>query len=229
VATRDTAPRAAPTPPPHPPYRVGFFFFFKTGNSTRDELTTPTLFHEDGLALPCARGGASRIGSDPSIGDETRAGTPPPRPAPSPPDRDARHAHRPPREKRRDLCVTPHRTNPNRCSASRRADLPGYGRARAKGFQLVYQRWTYDRRGPNPTPLPPESAPLFKDGVKGKGRHGPGHVSHCRDHAPSKLRIALLHGLIFGIVSEDVPPIAGLFWARRYHPGRERVRAEETT
>ena len=45
----------------------------------------------------------------------------------------------------------------------------------------------------------------FKDGVKGKG--GMPDTFRMQDHHPRKLRIALLHGLIFGSFSEDVPLI----------------------
>jgi anthranilate 1,2-dioxygenase large subunit len=73
--------------------------------------------------------------------------------------------------------------------------------ARGKGkkdFTCVYHAWTYDTRG-NLTGV------AFKDGVKGKG--GMPESFRMEDHHPRKLRIAVLHGLVFGSFSEDVPPI----------------------
>src|SRR5260221_1210876 len=74
-------------------------------------------------------------------------------------------------------------------------DTQGKGK---KDFSCVYHAWTYDRQG-NLTGV------AFKDGVKGKG--GMPDTFRMQDHRPRKLRIALLHGLIFGLFSEDVPLI----------------------
>ena len=75
--------------------------------------------------------------------------------------------------------------------------LEKQGRGR-KHFSCVYHAWTYDRQG-NLTGV------AFKDGVKGKG--GMPDSFRMEDHGPRKLRIATVHGLIFGSFSEDVPPI----------------------
>jgi anthranilate 1,2-dioxygenase large subunit len=75
--------------------------------------------------------------------------------------------------------------------------LDNHGKGK-KDFSCVYHAWTYDRQG-NLTGV------AFKDGVKGKG--GMPESFRMGDHGPRKLRIATLHGLIFGSFSEDVPPI----------------------
>jgi anthranilate 1,2-dioxygenase large subunit len=67
-----------------------------------------------------------------------------------------------------------------------------------KNFTCVYHGWTYDRQGNL-------RGVAFKDGVKGKG--GMSDTFRMEDHGPRKLRIAILHGLIFGSFSEDVLPI----------------------
>jgi anthranilate 1,2-dioxygenase large subunit len=74
-------------------------------------------------------------------------------------------------------------------------DTQGKGK---KQFTCVYHAWTYDRQG-NLKEV------AFKDGVKGKG--GMPDTFRMEDHGPRKLRIAILHGLIFGSFSEDVLPI----------------------
>ena len=74
-------------------------------------------------------------------------------------------------------------------------DTHGKGR---KDFSCVYHAWTYDTKG-NLTGV------AFKDGVKGKG--GMPESFRMEDHNPRKLRVATVHGLIFGSFSEDVPPI----------------------
>jgi anthranilate 1,2-dioxygenase large subunit len=67
-----------------------------------------------------------------------------------------------------------------------------------KDFACVYHAWTYDLRG-NLISV------AFKNGVKGKGGMPP--TFRMQDHGPRKLRIALVHGLVFGSFSEEVPPI----------------------
>jgi anthranilate 1,2-dioxygenase large subunit len=74
-------------------------------------------------------------------------------------------------------------------------DTNGKGK---KDFTCVYHGWTYDRQGNL-------RGVAFKDGVKGKG--GMPDTFRMEDHSPRKLRIAILHGLIFGSFSEDVLPI----------------------
>ena len=75
--------------------------------------------------------------------------------------------------------------------------LEKQGRGR-KHFSCVYHAWTYDRQG-NLIGV------AFRNGVKGKG--GMPDSFRMEDHGPRKLRIATVHGLIFGSFSEDVPTI----------------------
>ena len=85
----------------------------------------------------------------------------------------------------------------NRC-AHRGALIALEQRGNAKDFSCVYHAWTYDRQG-NLIGV------AFKDGIKGKGGMPP---SFCmQDHGPRKLRVAELHGLVFGSFSETVPPL----------------------
>jgi anthranilate 1,2-dioxygenase large subunit len=74
-------------------------------------------------------------------------------------------------------------------------DTHGKGK---KDFSCVYHAWTYDTRG-NLTGV------AFKDGIKGKG--GMPDSFRMEDHNPRKLRVAVVHGLVFGSFSEEVPPI----------------------
>jgi anthranilate 1,2-dioxygenase large subunit len=74
-------------------------------------------------------------------------------------------------------------------------DTRGKGKKR---FSCVYHAWTYDRQG-NLIGV------AFKNGVKGNG--GMPDTFRMQDHGPRKLRIALLHGLIFGSFCEDLPSI----------------------
>lgn len=68
----------------------------------------------------------------------------------------------------------------------------------ARDFTCVYHAWNYDLKGNL-------KAVAFEDGVNGKGGMG---KDFCRsDHGPRKLRIALFAGLVFGSLSDDVPPI----------------------
>jgi anthranilate 1,2-dioxygenase large subunit len=75
--------------------------------------------------------------------------------------------------------------------------LDNYG-VDKKDFSCVYHAWTYDLKG-NLIGV------AFKDGIKGKGGMPPSF--RMEDHSPRKLRIALVHGLVFGSFSEEVPPI----------------------
>jgi anthranilate 1,2-dioxygenase large subunit len=75
--------------------------------------------------------------------------------------------------------------------------LDNHGKGK-KDFSCVYHAWTYDRQGNL-------KGVAFKDGVKGKGGM-PGSF-RMEEHGPRKLRIATLHGLIFGSFSEDVPSL----------------------
>ncbi|WP_022724004.1 aromatic ring-hydroxylating dioxygenase subunit alpha [Rhodopseudomonas sp. B29] len=86
----------------------------------------------------------------------------------------------------------------NRC-AHRGALICLKNRAKhRKDFSCVYHAWNYDPQG-NLTGV------ALKDGIKGKG--GMPDSFKMEQHGPRKLRIALVHGLIFGSFSEDVPPI----------------------
>jgi anthranilate 1,2-dioxygenase large subunit len=85
----------------------------------------------------------------------------------------------------------------NRC-AHRGALICLQHHGRAKDFTCVYHAWTYDLRG-NLTGV------AFRDGIKGQGGMSP--EFKMEDHAPRRLRVALVHGLVFGSLSDDVPPI----------------------
>jgi anthranilate 1,2-dioxygenase large subunit len=84
----------------------------------------------------------------------------------------------------------------NRC-AHRGALLALTDRGTVKDFSCVYHAWTYNLRGDL-------TGVAFKEGIGGKGGMPP---SFCMsDHAPRKLRVASVHGLVFGSFSDDVPP-----------------------
>jgi anthranilate 1,2-dioxygenase large subunit len=70
--------------------------------------------------------------------------------------------------------------------------------ANKKDFSCVYHAWTYDLKG-NLTSV------AFKNGIKGKG--GMPASFRMQDHGPRKLRIARVHGLVFGSFSKVVTPI----------------------
>ncbi len=85
----------------------------------------------------------------------------------------------------------------NRC-AHRGALIALDGGGHARDFTCVYHAWNYDLKGNL-------KAVAFEDGVAGKGGMP---KTFCRsDHGPRKLRIALFSGLVFGSLSDDVPPI----------------------
>ncbi len=85
----------------------------------------------------------------------------------------------------------------NRC-AHRGALIALDSGGHARDFTCVYHAWNYDLKGNL-------KAVAFEDGVNGKGGMG---KTFCRsDHGPRKLRIALFSGLVFGSLSDDVPPI----------------------
>jgi anthranilate 1,2-dioxygenase large subunit len=65
-------------------------------------------------------------------------------------------------------------------------------------FACAYHGWTYDKKG-NLTGV------AFKNGIKGKG--GMPDSFRMEEHGPRKLRVAILHGLIFGSFSDAVLPI----------------------
>lgn len=68
----------------------------------------------------------------------------------------------------------------------------------AKDFSCVYHAWTYNLQGDL-------VGVAFKDGIDGKGGMRPDFC--LGDHGLRKLRVATLHGLVFGSFSDDVPPI----------------------
>jgi anthranilate 1,2-dioxygenase large subunit/terephthalate 1,2-dioxygenase oxygenase component alpha subunit len=85
----------------------------------------------------------------------------------------------------------------NRC-AHRGALIALDGGGRVRDFTCVYHAWNYDLKGNL-------KAVAFEDGVAGKGGMA---KTFCRaDHGPRKLRVATFAGLVFGSLSDDVPPI----------------------
>lgn len=85
----------------------------------------------------------------------------------------------------------------NRC-AHRGALLALDESGKAKDFTCVYHAWSYNLQGDL-------TGVAFKDGIKGRGGMAP---SFCmEEHGPRKLRVATVHGLVFGSFSDDVPDI----------------------
>ena len=85
----------------------------------------------------------------------------------------------------------------NRC-AHRGALIALDNGGHARDFTCVYHAWNYDLKGNL-------KAVAFEDGVAGKGGMA---RTFCRsDHGPRKLRVASFCGLVFGSLSDDVPPI----------------------
>jgi anthranilate 1,2-dioxygenase large subunit/terephthalate 1,2-dioxygenase oxygenase component alpha subunit len=85
----------------------------------------------------------------------------------------------------------------NRC-AHRGALIALDSGGTARDFTCVYHAWNYDLKGNL-------KAVAFEDGVAGKGGMA---KTFCRsDHGPRKLRVAIFAGLVFGSLSDDVPPI----------------------
>ncbi|HEX5476781.1 MAG TPA: aromatic ring-hydroxylating dioxygenase subunit alpha [Burkholderiales bacterium] len=85
----------------------------------------------------------------------------------------------------------------NRC-AHRGALLALEDEGNVKDFQCVYHAWTYDRRG-NLKGI------AFKDGAGGKGGMP---KSFCmQEHGPRKLYTTSFCGLVFGSLSDEVPPL----------------------
>jgi phenylpropionate dioxygenase-like ring-hydroxylating dioxygenase large terminal subunit len=85
----------------------------------------------------------------------------------------------------------------NRC-AHRGALIALDSGGKARDFTCVYHAWNYDLKGNL-------KAVAFEDGVAGRGGMA---KTFCRsDHGPRKLRIATFAGLVFGSLSDDVPPI----------------------
>jgi anthranilate 1,2-dioxygenase large subunit len=85
----------------------------------------------------------------------------------------------------------------NRC-VHRGALLALKSRGHVTDFTCVYHGWSYNLEGDL-------VGVAFQDGVGGKGGMSP---SFCmEEHAPMKLRLADLHGLVFGSFSNDVPDV----------------------
>jgi phenylpropionate dioxygenase-like ring-hydroxylating dioxygenase large terminal subunit len=85
----------------------------------------------------------------------------------------------------------------NRC-AHRGALIALDSGGHARDFTCVYHAWNYDLKGNL-------KAVAFEDGVAGRGGMPKGF---CRsEHGPRKLRIAEFCGLVFGSLSDEVPPI----------------------
>jgi phenylpropionate dioxygenase-like ring-hydroxylating dioxygenase large terminal subunit len=85
----------------------------------------------------------------------------------------------------------------NRC-AHRGALICMQPRGKAERFACVYHNWTYDHAG-NLTSV------AFRHGIAGKG--GLPADAKPESHAPRKLRVASLHGLVFGTLSAEVPAL----------------------
>lgn len=85
----------------------------------------------------------------------------------------------------------------NRC-AHRGALIAMADHGTARDFTCVYHAWTYNLQGDL-------TAVAFQEGIGGKGGMPP---DFCLDrHGPRKLRLAIVHGLVFGSLSNDVPDI----------------------
>ena len=85
----------------------------------------------------------------------------------------------------------------NRC-AHRGALLCLKARGNSKEIACIYHNWTYDLAG-NLT------AVAFRRGIRGKG--GMPADAEPESQAPAKLRLALYHGLVFGTLSGETPPL----------------------
>lgn len=85
----------------------------------------------------------------------------------------------------------------NRC-AHRGALVCLEDEGNAKDFSCVYHAWTYNLQGDL-------IGVAFKDGINGQGGMKGGFCPG--DHGLRKLRVATLHGLVFGSFSDDVPPL----------------------
>lgn len=85
----------------------------------------------------------------------------------------------------------------NRC-AHRGALIAMEDHGHAKDFTCVYHAWTYNLQGDL-------TAVAFAEGINGKGGMPPDFCLAA--HGPRKLRLATVHGLVFGSLSNDVPDI----------------------
>lgn len=85
----------------------------------------------------------------------------------------------------------------NRC-AHRGSLLVLEDRGKAKDFACVYHAWRYNLRGDL-------VGVAFKNGIKGKGGMSPSF--RMEEHGPRKLRVAAVHGLVFGSFAQNAPDI----------------------
>ncbi|MFL6566518.1 MAG: Rieske 2Fe-2S domain-containing protein, partial [Burkholderiales bacterium] len=83
----------------------------------------------------------------------------------------------------------------NRC-AHRGALVCMQARGKAERFACIYHNWVYDHEGNLATVA-------FRRGIAGKG--GLPADSRPETQAPKKLRVASLHGLVFGTLSASAP------------------------
>jgi anthranilate 1,2-dioxygenase large subunit/terephthalate 1,2-dioxygenase oxygenase component alpha subunit len=72
------------------------------------------------------------------------------------------------------------------------------GGKKAQDFTCVYHAWRYDLQGNL-------KGVAFQQGVNGKGGMPP--EFNLEEHSPRKLRTAVVAGIIFGSLHDDVPPI----------------------
>jgi salicylate 5-hydroxylase large subunit len=93
----------------------------------------------------------------------------------------------------------------NRC-AHRGVQFCQTPRGNARSFVCPYHQWTYKLNG-DLAGLP------FKDGVKDGDRVNGGMPSgfDLKDHGLRKLRVAVLHGLVFATFSDSVEPLEDYF------------------
>jgi phenylpropionate dioxygenase-like ring-hydroxylating dioxygenase large terminal subunit len=86
----------------------------------------------------------------------------------------------------------------NRCAHRGALIVLKDGGKGAQDFSCVYHAWRYDLQGNL-------KGVAFEQGVNGKGGMPP---DFCKEHhGPRKLRTAIVAGLVFGSLHEDVPPI----------------------
>ncbi len=103
----------------------------------------------------------------------------------------------------------------NRC-AHRGALLCLVPHGERKEFACVYHNWTYDLAG-NLTGV------AFRRGIGGKGGMPPDATPEA--HAPRKLRVEILAGLVFGTLGADTPPLESYLGPEITHGVRRVMRA----
>ncbi len=103
----------------------------------------------------------------------------------------------------------------NRC-AHRGALLCLVPHGERKEFACVYHNWTYDLAG-NLTGV------AFRRGIAGKGGMPPDATPEA--HAPRKLRVEILAGLVFGTLGAETPPLESYLGPEITHGVRRVMRA----